>query len=211
MSTPREPSRPAQVSAVTRSPCFGNTKWPDDQATSARSDAARRKARRDAPTIEARLPQAAAVDLGYIGLLQPLGEGGLSRRNAAGITRCTRSPFETMCSIEESTFAYNPRSRLADPRSRPPCASSRPRILASSTTPSRWARPRCPTPRPCGLSVSFTKKSRRRPGGGRRRSLALDVLTPSARCLWVLSKAASSVAASAAGRRAPRPAPPDSP
>jgi DNA replication protein DnaC len=61
-------------------------------------------------TIETRLAQAGAGDLGHIEFLQVLCEDELSRRDAAGITRRVRDAhFESTTSIEEFDFAYNPK------------------------------------------------------------------------------------------------------
>jgi DNA replication protein DnaC len=61
-------------------------------------------------TIESRLAQAAAGELGHIEFLQMLCEDELSRRDFAGIARRVREAhFEVTTSIEEFDFAYNPK------------------------------------------------------------------------------------------------------
>jgi DNA replication protein DnaC len=68
-------------------------------------------------TIEARLAQAAAGELGHIEFLQVLCEDELSRRDAAGFTRRVREAhFETTTTIEEFDFAYNPKVPAAQIR-----------------------------------------------------------------------------------------------
>jgi DNA replication protein DnaC len=68
-------------------------------------------------TIEARLAQAAAGELGHVEFLEVLCQDELSRRDAAGITRRVREAhFETTASIEEFDFAYNPKVPAAQIR-----------------------------------------------------------------------------------------------
>ncbi|HVA08727.1 MAG TPA: IS21-like element helper ATPase IstB [Acidimicrobiales bacterium] len=68
-------------------------------------------------TIDARLAQAAAGELGHIEFLQVLCEDELSRRDAAGFTRRVREAhFESTTTIEEFDFAYNPKVPAAQIR-----------------------------------------------------------------------------------------------
>jgi len=61
-------------------------------------------------TIEARLAQAHAGELGHVEFLQALCEDELSRRDAAGIIRRVRAArFETAYTIEDYDFSYNPK------------------------------------------------------------------------------------------------------
>jgi len=61
-------------------------------------------------TIEARLAQAQAGELGHVEFLQVLCEDELSRRESAGITRRVKAAhFEQACSIEDFDFSYNPK------------------------------------------------------------------------------------------------------
>jgi DNA replication protein DnaC len=59
-------------------------------------------------TLEARVAQAHAGDLGHLEFLQALCEDELARRDAAGIERRLRQArFEQACAIEEFDFAFN--------------------------------------------------------------------------------------------------------
>jgi len=61
-------------------------------------------------TVEVRLAQAHAGELGHVEFLQALCEDELSRRDAAGIVRRVRSArFEQTCAIEDFDFNYNPK------------------------------------------------------------------------------------------------------
>jgi len=65
-------------------------------------------------TLEARLAQAAAGELGHVEFLQMLCEDELARREAAGITRRVRAArFEQTCAIEDFDFAFNPKIPVA--------------------------------------------------------------------------------------------------
>src|ERR1035441_5206559 len=70
-------------------------------------------------TLEARLAQADAGELGHVELLQSLCEDELARRDAAGITRRVKAArFEQTCSIEDFDFNFNPKTptaRIRDP------------------------------------------------------------------------------------------------
>lgn len=60
-------------------------------------------------TLEARLAQANAGELGYVEFLQALCEDELQRRDAAAIERRVRQArFEQACAIEDFDFSYNP-------------------------------------------------------------------------------------------------------
>jgi DNA replication protein DnaC len=68
-------------------------------------------------TIEARLAQAAKGELGHVEFLQVLCEDELSRRDASGIVRRVREAhFESVTSVEEFDFAYNPKVPAAEIR-----------------------------------------------------------------------------------------------
>ncbi len=68
-------------------------------------------------TIEARLHQAHAGELGHVEFLQALCEDELSRRDAAGIERRVRAArFEQTCVIEEFDFSYNAKTPAAQIR-----------------------------------------------------------------------------------------------
>jgi len=61
-------------------------------------------------TIETRLAQAHAGELGHVEFLQVLCEDELSRRDSAGIVRRVRAArFEQTCAIEDYDFSYNPK------------------------------------------------------------------------------------------------------
>jgi DNA replication protein DnaC len=69
-------------------------------------------------TLDARLAQADAGELGHVEFLQSLCEDELSRRDAAGIARRVKAAhFEQICAIEDFDFAYNnktPTARIRD-------------------------------------------------------------------------------------------------
>ena len=68
-------------------------------------------------SIESRLAQAAAGELGHIEFLQVLCEDELARRDASGIVRRVREAhFESVTSVEEFDFAYNPKVPAAQIR-----------------------------------------------------------------------------------------------
>jgi DNA replication protein DnaC len=59
-------------------------------------------------TIEARLCQCAAGELGHAEFLEALCEDEIARRNAAGIVRRVHAAhFEQICAIEDFDFSYN--------------------------------------------------------------------------------------------------------
>ena len=61
-------------------------------------------------TLEVRLTQANAGELGHIEFLQTLCEDELARRDAAGIARRVRAAhFEQTCALEEYDFSFNPK------------------------------------------------------------------------------------------------------
>jgi len=61
-------------------------------------------------TLEARLAQARAGDLGHLEFLQVLCEDEIARRDAAALIRRVRQAhFEATTTIEEFDFAYNPK------------------------------------------------------------------------------------------------------
>ena len=61
-------------------------------------------------TIDSRLAQVKAGELGHVEFLQVLCEDELSRRDAAGIVRRVHAArFEQTCAIEDYDFSYNPK------------------------------------------------------------------------------------------------------
>jgi DNA replication protein DnaC len=61
-------------------------------------------------TLEVRLAQANAGELGHVEFLQTLCEDELARRDAAGIARRVRAAhFEQTCAIEDFNFSFNPK------------------------------------------------------------------------------------------------------
>lgn len=61
-------------------------------------------------TLESRLAQAHAGELGHVEFLQTLCEDELSRRDAAGIVRRVRAArFEQLCAMEDFDFNVNPK------------------------------------------------------------------------------------------------------
>jgi DNA replication protein DnaC len=69
-------------------------------------------------TLEVRLSQASAGELGYVEFLQALCEDEIARRDSAGIARRVRAAhFEQSCAIEDFDFSYNskiPAARIRD-------------------------------------------------------------------------------------------------
>jgi len=69
-------------------------------------------------TLEARLAQAAAGDLGHVELLQVLCEDEIARRDAAGIGRRVQAAhFEQTCTIEDFDWKFNakiPAAKIRD-------------------------------------------------------------------------------------------------
>jgi len=61
-------------------------------------------------TLEARLAQAGAGELGYVEFLQALCEDEVARRDAVGIARRVRAAhFEQRCVLEDFDFSFNPK------------------------------------------------------------------------------------------------------
>ena len=61
-------------------------------------------------TLEARLAQAGAGELGYVEFLQALCEDEVARRDAVGIARRVRAAhFEQICVLEDFDFSFNPK------------------------------------------------------------------------------------------------------
>jgi len=61
-------------------------------------------------TLEVRLSQANAGELGHVEFLQTLCEDELARRDAAGIARRVRAAhFEQSCALEDYDFSFNPK------------------------------------------------------------------------------------------------------
>ncbi len=61
-------------------------------------------------TVEVRLSQANAGELGHVEFLQTLCEDELARRDAAGIARRVRAAhFEQTCALEDYDFSFNPK------------------------------------------------------------------------------------------------------
>jgi DNA replication protein DnaC len=68
-------------------------------------------------TIEARLAQAQAGELGHVEFLQVLCEDEVARRDAAGIERRVRAAhFEQLSALEDFDFAFNPKVPAAQIR-----------------------------------------------------------------------------------------------
>ncbi|MGH9045905.1 MAG: IS21-like element helper ATPase IstB [Acidimicrobiales bacterium] len=68
-------------------------------------------------TVEGRLAQATAGELGHVELLQALCEDETSRRDTAGTERRLRNAhFEQQCTIEEFDFSFNPKIPAAQIR-----------------------------------------------------------------------------------------------
>jgi DNA replication protein DnaC len=68
-------------------------------------------------SLEVRLGQATAGELGHVELLQSLCEDELARRDATGLERRLRAAhFEQTCVIEDFDFAYNPKIPAAQIR-----------------------------------------------------------------------------------------------
>jgi len=60
-------------------------------------------------TLEVRLAQATAGELGYVEFLEALLEDEIARRDASGIARRVRAAhFEQLCVIEDFDFSFNP-------------------------------------------------------------------------------------------------------
>ena len=93
-------------------------------------------------TLEARLAQAPAGELGHLEFLQVLCEDEITRRDAAALVRRVRQArFEHAATFEEFDFAFNPkRPRRQSSATSPRCASSTPASRSSSTAPSGSAR-----------------------------------------------------------------------
>jgi len=61
-------------------------------------------------TLEVRLAQATAGELGYVEFLEALLEDEIARRDASGIARRVRAAnFEQLCVIEDFDFSFNPK------------------------------------------------------------------------------------------------------
>jgi DNA replication protein DnaC len=61
-------------------------------------------------TLEVRLAQAGAGELGHVELLQALCEDEAARRDATGLERRVRAArFEQLCTLEDFDFAFNPK------------------------------------------------------------------------------------------------------
>jgi DNA replication protein DnaC len=70
-----------------------------------------------AETLETRLGQAAAGELGHVELLQALCEDEAARRDATGLERRLKAArFEQTCAIEEFDFSFNPKVPVAQIR-----------------------------------------------------------------------------------------------
>ena len=68
-------------------------------------------------TLDARLAQAKAGELGHLELLQVLCEDEIARREAAGLAnRLAAARFEKACTIEEFDFSYNTKVPVAQIR-----------------------------------------------------------------------------------------------
>jgi len=68
-------------------------------------------------TLETRLAQAAAGDLGHVELLQALCEDEAARRDATGLERRVKAArFEQICTLEDYDFNFNPKIPAAQIR-----------------------------------------------------------------------------------------------
>ena len=68
-------------------------------------------------TLDARLAQAKAGELGHLELLQVLCEDEIARREAAGLAnRLAAARFEKPCTMEEFDFSYNAKVPVAQIR-----------------------------------------------------------------------------------------------
>lgn len=68
-------------------------------------------------TLETRLAQAAAGDLGHVELLQALCEDEAARRDATGLERRLKAArFEQTCTLEDFDFSFNPKIPAAQIR-----------------------------------------------------------------------------------------------
>ena len=73
-------------------------------------------------TLEVRISQANAGELGHVEFLQTLCEDELARRDAAGIARRVRAAhFEQTCALEDYDFSTWPRCASSRPASRSCC------------------------------------------------------------------------------------------
>ncbi len=78
-------------------------------------------------TLEVRLAQAEAAELGHVELLVALCEDEAARRDAAGLTRRVRAArFEAQAALEDFDFAFNPKVPAAQILTWPRSASWRP-------------------------------------------------------------------------------------
>ena len=84
-------------------------------------------------TIDARLAQVKAGELGHVEFLQVLCEDELSRRDAAGIVRRVHAArFEQTCAIEDYDFSYYAASRIMPRRGPNPLCVAGVRHLLSA-------------------------------------------------------------------------------
>jgi len=78
-------------------------------------------------TLDARLAQARAGELGHLEFLEVLCEDEIARRQAGALRRrIRRARFEEPTTLEEFDFTFNPSSRSPRSATWPPAGSSRP-------------------------------------------------------------------------------------
>jgi len=117
-------------------------------------------------TLEARLAQADAGELGHVEFLQALCEDELARRDAAGIARRVRAAhFEQTCAIEDFDFKFNPKipaARIRDLASLRFVEAGEPVVLHGPVGVGKTMIAQALGHQACrrGYTVAFTKTSR---------------------------------------------------
>ena len=118
-------------------------------------------------TLDARLAQARAGELGHLDFLQVLCEDEIARRETAALARRLRhARFEKQATLEGFDFAAYPKlPAAADPRPGRPAVAARRASRSSSTAPSASAKAMSPRPSAHlairhGADVRFLKTSR---------------------------------------------------
>ena len=126
-------------------------------------------------TLEARVAEARAGELGHLEFLQVLCEDEIARRDATAIVRRVRQArFEQPVTLEDFDFSYNPKIPAVDFRDLATLRFVyRQRRQSSSTARSGSARPTSASPRPSGVPARAQRRvhqnqpaprrSRRRP------------------------------------------------
>jgi hypothetical protein len=115
-------------------------------------------------TLEARLAQARAGDLGHLEFLQVLCEDEISRRSGAAIgRRLHRARFDEQATFEGFDFTASPGIPAAASATSPPCAGCPPANQSSCPARSASARPSSPAPSATRPSAPATKSASPRP------------------------------------------------